>query len=278
MDARFYITGGTLPLDADSYVTRRADTELLECLRRGEFCYVLNTRQVGKSSLMVRVAEALRSEGVRVVLLDPTAIGVNVTVEEWYDGLLTIIAEQLSLRRELEDFWLEHPRLGPMQRWMQALEHVALAGSPEPLCIFVDEIDSVQSLPFSADEFFGGIRECYNRRAYNPAFRRLTFCLLGVAAPVDLIADPRITPFNIGRRIELTDFTPEEAAQLEQGFHHRDTETQRLHREDKETRRQGDKEKGRGDRILIHHSSFIIHHFPPLLSTVCFTGPAGIRI
>ena len=171
MDDRFYITGGTLPLDADSYVTRRADTELFECLRRGEFCYVLNTRQVGKSSLMVRVAEALRAEGVRVVLLDPTAIGVNVTVEEWYDGLLTIIAEQLSLRRELEDFWLEHPRLGPMQRWMQGLEHVALARSPEPLCIFVDEIDSVQSLPFSADEFFGGIRECYNRRAYNPAFR-----------------------------------------------------------------------------------------------------------
>ena len=141
MDDRFYITGGTLPLDADSYVTRRADTELFEYLRRGEFCYVLNTRQVGKSSLMVRVAEALRSEGVRVVLLDPTAIGVNVTVEEWYDGLLTIIAEQLSLRRELEDFWLEHPRLGPMQRWMQGLEHVALAQSPEPLCIFVDEIE-----------------------------------------------------------------------------------------------------------------------------------------
>ena len=236
MDDRFYITGGTLPLDADSYVTRRADTELFEYLRQGEFCYVLNTRQVGKSSLMVRVGEALRTEGVRVVLLDPTAIGVNVTVEEWYDGLLTIIAEQLSLRRELEDFWLEHPRLGPMQRWMQGLEHVALAQSEEPLCIFVDEIDSVQSLPFSADEFFGGIRECYNRRAYNPAFRRLTFCLLGVAAPVDLIADPRITPFNIGRRIELTDFTPEEAAPLASGLNHQSRKGE------KEKRRKGEGE------------------------------------
>ncbi len=260
MDDRFYITGGTLPLDADSYVTRRADTELFEYLRRGEFCYVLNTRQVGKSSLMVRVAQALRTEGVRVVLLDPTAIGVNVTVEEWYDGLLTIIAEQLSLRRELEDFWLEHPRLGPMQRWMQALEHVALAGSPEPLCIFVDEIDSVQSLPFSADEFFGGIRECYNRRAYNPAFRRLTFCLLGVAAPVDLIADPRITPFNIGRRIELTDFTPDEAAPLASGLNHGE------HGE----HGGGEGEKGRGEQNP--YSSFILHpsSFASLLNRILY--------
>ena len=218
MNDRFYITGGTLPPDAHSYVTRRADAELLDCLRAGEFCYVLNTRQVGKSSLMVRVAQGLRAEGVRVVLLDPTAIGVNVSVEEWYDGLLTMLAEQLGLRSQLEDFWVQHPRLGPLQRWMQALEHVALARAPEPLCIFVDEIDSVRSLPFSADEFFGGIRECYNRRAGDPTFTRLTFCLLGVATPSDLIRDTRVTPFNIGRRIELHDFTREEAAPLAGGL------------------------------------------------------------
>src|SRR5439155_5069220 len=46
---------------------------------------------------------------------------------------------------------------------------------------------------------------------------RLTFCLLGVASPSDLIQDTRTTPFNIGRRIELTDFTAEEAAPLAAG-------------------------------------------------------------
>jgi hypothetical protein len=34
----------------------------------------------------------------------------------------------------------------------------------------------------------------------------------------ELIRDTRTTPFNIGRRIELTDFTPEEAAPLSGGF------------------------------------------------------------
>src|SRR6266852_3009207 len=62
---------------------------------------------------------------------------------------------------------------------------------PPPLVIFIDEIDAVRSLPFSTDEFFAGIRECYNRRTQDPAFNRLTFCLLGVATPSDLIQDTR---------------------------------------------------------------------------------------
>ena len=75
----FYVTGGTLETSASSYVVRPADGELLESLRRGEFCYVLNTRQMGKSSLMVRTAEKLRAEGATVALLDLTSIGQNLT-------------------------------------------------------------------------------------------------------------------------------------------------------------------------------------------------------
>src|SRR5205085_5411481 len=82
------------------------------------------------------------------------------------------------------------------------------------LVIFVDEIDAVRSLPFRTDEFFAAIRECYNRRPQKPEFERLVFCLLGVASPSDLISDARMTPFNIGRRIELADFTEAEAAPL----------------------------------------------------------------
>src|SRR5262249_13116563 len=81
-----------------------------------------------------------------------------------------------------------------------------------------DEIDAVRSLAFSTDEFFAAIRDCYNRRSQDPEFGRLTFCLLGVATPSDLIQDTRTTPFNIGRRIELTDFTAAEAAPLAEGL------------------------------------------------------------
>src|SRR5262249_35428695 len=156
--------------------------------------------------------------GVAGVVLDFTAIGQNLSPEQWYDGLRDLLGQQLDLEDELEAFWQAEARLGPLQRWMKALREVVLARIPGRIVLFLDEIDAVRSLPFSTDEFFVGIRECYNRRTEEPAFQRLTFCLLGVASPSDLIQDTRTTPFNIGHRIELTDFTDAEAAPLAEGL------------------------------------------------------------
>ena len=89
-DASFYVTGGTLRQDAPSYVERQADKELFEGLQRGEFCYVLTSRQMGKSSLMIRTAARLSEQGVKVAVLDLTAFGANLTAEQWYEGLLGV--------------------------------------------------------------------------------------------------------------------------------------------------------------------------------------------
>src|SRR6266852_2355221 len=96
-ETRFYVTGGTLRQDAPCYVERRADRDLYEGLTRGEFCYVLTSRQMGKSSLMVRTAARLREVGVAVAVLDLTAIGQKLTPEQWYDGLLVRLGQQLDL-------------------------------------------------------------------------------------------------------------------------------------------------------------------------------------
>src|SRR5205085_11806230 len=144
---------------------RRADGELFEALARGEFCYVLTSRQMGKSSLMVRAARRLRAEGVQVVVLDLTAMGENLTAEQWYEGLLGVVGLRLDLEEDLEQFWREHSGLGPLRRWMQALHEVVLSKTTAKIVLFIDEIDTVRSLPFSTDEFFAAIRECYNRRS-----------------------------------------------------------------------------------------------------------------
>src|SRR5207244_4520516 len=122
------------------------------------------------------------------------------------------------LEDELFAFWQAHLSLGVLQRWMLTVREVILPLVPHRIVIFVDEIDMVRSLPFSVDEMFAGIRQCYNARSEYKEMERLSFSLLGVAAPTDLVGDRRMTPFNIGRRIELRDFTASEALPLACGL------------------------------------------------------------
>jgi WD40 repeat protein len=215
----FYITGGNVPADALSYVTRDADALLLQRLLQGQFCYILTSRQMGKSSLMTQMVKRLREHHVAPAVLDLSNQGFNLDARQWYNGLLEQLGRRLKLDDEIEDFCRDHRSLSPLQLWQQALRDVVLETMPDQqVVIFIDEIDVVRSLPFSTDEFFAAIRACYNARTEDPTFARLSFCLLGVATPADLISNPKLTPFNIGTRIELTDFSREEAKALEVGL------------------------------------------------------------
>ncbi len=204
--------------DSPSYVARDSDRRLYDALNGGEFAYILTSRQMGKSSLIVRTAAKLRDDGVAVAALDLTALGQNLAAEQWYAGLLSILGKRLDLEDELEDFWEENEQLGPLHRWMDALREVVLTRVTGRLVVFIDEIDVVQSLPFATGEFFAAIRECYTRRAEESELERLTFCLVGVATPAQLIDDALMTPFNIGVRIELRDFQPDDAPLLARGL------------------------------------------------------------
>jgi len=167
---------------------------------------------------MLRTAARLRDSGIATASLDLTAIGTNLTPEQWYSGLVIQMGDRLGIDEELLQFWEAPTLAGPMQRWLSTIRRVVLPLTPGRLVIFVDEIDAVRSLSFTTDEFFAGIRECYNLRQQEEELKRLTFCLLGVAAPSDLVRDTRTTPFNVGRRVELTDFREEEGLILADGL------------------------------------------------------------
>ncbi|MBD2194863.1 MULTISPECIES: WD40 domain-containing protein [Calothrix] len=217
-----YQVGGSLPSNDPSYVIRQADEHLYTSLKAGDFCYIFNSRQMGKSSLLHRTKDRLMQAGHSCVYIDVTRLGSeDTTTEQWYKGIIICLFYGLNLADKInfKKWWEMQAGLSPVQKLNQFVEEILL--SPEEsqrIFIFIDEIDSLLSLSFPVSDFFAWIRHCYNQRAHEPKFQRLAFAIFGVASPSDLIADKRRTPFNIGTAIELYGFKLEEATPLLTGL------------------------------------------------------------
>ncbi|OUL35322.1 AAA-like domain-containing protein [Nostoc sp. 106C] len=220
-----YQIGGSLAVDAPSYVKRRADVQLYEALKQGEFCYILSSRQMGKSSLLVQTKYRLQQEGFQCKSIDLSIMGSeSITPLQWYKGIVGDLWTEFNLigKINLKSWWNEKADISFVQKLKLFIEELLLIHFPDQrIFIFIDEVDSILNLKFSVDDFFSLIRFCYNQRAINPEYNRITFAIFGVATPSYLIQEPTKTPFNIGKAIELEGFKLDEATPLIGGFQER---------------------------------------------------------
>jgi DNA-binding SARP family transcriptional activator len=207
--------GGAVPLASPFYVERPADAQFRAGIRRTDsLLLVKGPRQVGKTSLLARGLHYGREQRHRVVLTDFQTLTPEqmASTEALFLALAWMIADQLSLDQDPEQAW--NPRRGwnvNFQRYLQDL----LGELESPLVWAMDEVDRLFSYPF-AGEVFGLFRAWHNARSLSPdaPWSRLTLAIAYATEATLFITDLNQSPFNVGTRLTLEDFTLEQVAEL----------------------------------------------------------------
>jgi tetratricopeptide (TPR) repeat protein len=198
----------TIP--AHLYVNRSADEQLErivdEMQRPG---YVLVARQMGKTNLLFNAKRTLENKERLFVYVDLSNPFEHE--RDCYRNIIdNVIEPNESLFESIESdiYTIRDKGLPPHKEYSNSLR-VILKHYTGDVVIVLDEIDALRSADYS-DNIFAQIRSNYFSRTNFPVFERLTYILSGVIDPIELIKDRNKSPFNIGDKIYLDDFTKDE--------------------------------------------------------------------
>lgn len=212
--------GGAVPLDSRFYIVRPTDDQFLAAIeRRDSIVLVKGARQMGKTSLLARGMKMARETGAKVVLTDFQSLSAAhcESVGALYLTLCEMIADQLDLDVLPQEVW--NAERGPSVNFQRYIRREVLGTVSAPLVWGLDEVDRLFTAPFGS-EVFGLFRSWHNARSLDPdgPWQHLTMAIAYATEAHLFISDLNQSPFNVGTRLVLDDFTLEQMAELNRRY------------------------------------------------------------
>ncbi len=212
--------GGAVPLDSEYYLTRPADNDLRAAIsKRDSIILIKGARQMGKTSLLARGLQQARQLGFKAVSTDLQKFNAEsfLTVGRLYQAMGESMADQLDLAVTPAENW--DPRRGPNANFERYVRREVLGKIGAPLAWGLDEVDRLFVTPFGT-EVFGLLRSWHNERALDPTgpWSSLTTAIAYATEAHLFITDLNQSPFNVGTRLGLEDFTALQVAELNRRY------------------------------------------------------------
>ncbi|HLK60419.1 MAG TPA: AAA-like domain-containing protein [Chthonomonadaceae bacterium] len=208
--------GGAVPLHSPFYIERTTDGEFKAAIAQHEsIVLVKGGRHTGKTSLLARGLHEARQAGSRVALTDFQALTAShlTSAESLYRALAEDLADQLDLETLPDAVW--SARRSANRNLERYLHDFVLSADGPPVVWGLDEVDRLFRYGFSS-EVFGLFRSWHNLRAFDPdgLWNRLTLAMAYATEVRLFIADLNQSPFNVGARLTLEDFTSDQVDDL----------------------------------------------------------------
>ena len=212
--------GGPVQPGRECYLQRNADAELYERLGNGQYCHVLAQRQSGKTSLLANTAWRLRKNGAAVAVVDLTqASGEDVSENagRWYYSIAYRIVRDLRIKSDVQAWWKDRGGLTNLQRLREFFLEIVLEETDGQVVVCLDRVEATMDQPLAQD-LFSVVRSCYDARATQVDFQRLSFVLAGSAAQNEVVRNVQGSVFEVSRGIQLPDFSSQELSGLVHGL------------------------------------------------------------
>jgi hypothetical protein len=212
---------GAIPIASKFYIKRPEDDQLYRAIvRHDSVILIRGSRQVGKTSLLVRGLQMARDAGMPVWFTDLQSFGdaAFADIKTFYLTLAQDLANQAQVDSSLALLW-EDTKFTPNLNFEEYLCKQLLPQVTQPVLWAIDEADRLLQQPFS-DNVFGLLRSWHNKRATAPKQPTAKITLLiAYATEYHLfIKDPLQSPFNVGEKLTLEDFTPAQVTELNQRY------------------------------------------------------------
>jgi hypothetical protein len=205
---------GVVPLDSPYYIVREQDDSFAKAMNhRPMIVLVKGARQMGKSSLLIRGVDQIGRHGGQVVWTDIQKLNASdlASPKAFYLAMAGRFSRQLLLDATLAEDWNDND--SPNMNFEYFLLDHVLANAAKPIYWLLDEADRLFSTGFYS-EIFGLMRSWHNDRSVQSAWANLTLVLAYATETQMFIQDPYQSPFNVGRRLDLEDFTLEQTVEL----------------------------------------------------------------
>jgi hypothetical protein len=136
---------------------------------------------------------------------------------ESIENLLSTLAESFADQLDLDIFpnQIWNPHLSPGINFERYLRRVVFVKISSPIVWGLDEVDRLFSCAFGS-EVFGLFRSWHNERALDPRgpWQRFTLAIAYATEAHLFITDLNQSPFNVGTRLALGDFTFGQVSEL----------------------------------------------------------------